>query len=311
MRYCAIFPGQGSQKIGMGRDFFDNSKIAREMVEKASYRLDIDFENLLFEKNDRLELTQFSQPSILLVSTIAHKLFVQEVEKKPEFFLGHSLGEFSALSASGAIDYLDAIELVYNRGLLMAEACEGKDAGMMVLLGLSDVKTQEIVNSAQDRGKKIWAANYNCDGQIVVAGDKQDLAQMQSSFKEAGAKRAMLLNMSVASHCPILESAQIGLGEYLQKFIKDSFDAPIVSNVTAKPYDTKDEAKKLLNAQLVSPVLYKQSIKNIEEKIDKFVEFGGSVLKGINKKITKKETLSITDMSSLQKTIDEILQNDN
>jgi [acyl-carrier-protein] S-malonyltransferase len=305
MSFSAIFPGQGSQKTGMGKDFFDNSKIAREMVERASVRLDVDFENLLFEKNDKLELTQFAQPSILLVSLISYRLFHDELGLNPDFFLGHSLGEFSALSSSGALEYLDAIELVYNRGLLMSKACEGKNAGMMVLLGLSDEKAEEIVKSAQDNSKQVWAVNYNCDGQIVVAGEKEDLASIQNQFKEAGAKRAMLLNMSVASHCPMLESAQSGLKEYLQRFIKDEFSAPIISNVTAEPYSTKVEAIKLLNAQLVSPVLYKQSIKKIEDNTDKFIEFGGSVLKGINKKITKKETISILDMDSLQKAIAE------
>jgi len=303
MRYTAIFPGQGSQKTGMGKDFFDNSKIAREMIDRASGRLDVDFENLLFEKNDKLELTQFAQPSILLVSIIAHRLFAQEVNFKPEFFLGHSLGEFSALCSSGALDYLDAVELVYNRGLFMSKACEGKDAGMMVILGLSDDKVQNIVEEAQEKSKQIWAANFNCDGQIVIAGDKKDLVDMESKFKEAGAKRAMLLNMSVASHCPILKTAQGELSVYLQRFIEEDFIAPIVSNVTAEPYKTKAEAIELLNAQLVSPVLYKQSIKNIEEKTDKFIEFGASVLKGINKKITNKETIAVTDMDSLQKAI--------
>jgi len=305
MNFVAIYPGQGSQKTGMGKDFFDNSKIAREMVEKASDRLDIDFENLLFEKNDKLELTQYTQPAILLVSTIAYTLFTQEVKHKPKFFLGHSLGEFSALCSSGAVDYLNALELVYNRGLYMSQACEGKNAGMMALLGLSDEKTEEIIKSAQNRDKKVWGANYNCDGQIVIAGDKNDLRDLESQFKEAGAKRAILLNMSVASHCPLLSSAQERLKVYLEKFIKNSFDSSIISNVTAKPYATKEEAQKLLSEQLVNPVLYKQSIKNIENETDKFIEFGGSVLRGINKKISKKETISIVDMSSLKKAISE------
>ncbi len=311
MKFSAIFPGQGSQKIGMGKDFFDNSKIAKEMILRASERLDIDFEDLLFNQNDKLELTQFAQPAILLVSVIAYRLFIQEANEKPQFFLGHSLGEFSALCSSGALGYLDAVELVYNRGKFMAEACDGKNAGMMVLLGLSDEKAQEIVQNAQKSNRQVWAANYNCDGQIVVAGRKSDLSEMESLFKEAGAKRAMLLNMSVASHCPLLESAQVQLGDYLQKFISDDFQAPIISNVTAKPYKTKEEAVKLLNAQLVGPVLYKQSIKNIDSATDRYIEFGGGVLKGINKKITKKETISIVDMSSLQKAIDESIASTN
>ena len=305
MRFAAIFPGQGSQKIGMGKDFFDNSNIAKEMIQKASDRLDIDFEDLLFKQNDRLELTQFAQPAILLVSCIAYKLFSLETSKEPKFFLGHSLGEFSALCASGAIDYLDAIDLVFKRGLFMSEACEGKNAGMMALLGLGDEVVQTLVKTAQDEGKRVWSANYNCDGQIVLAGDKNDLKEMEELFKKNGAKRAILLNMSVASHCPILEDARKNLATYLDMFIKDSFGAPIISNVTTRPYNTKSEAKRLLSEQLVKPVLYKQSIKNIEDEVDKFFEFGGTVLKGINRKITKKETISIVDMKSLEKAVSE------
>ena len=305
MRFAAIFPGQGSQKIGMGKDFFDNSNIAKEMIQKASDRLDIDFEDLLFKQNDRLELTQFAQPAILLVSCIAYKLFYLETSKEPKFFLGHSLGEFSALCASGAIDYLDAIDLVFKRGLFMSEACEDKNAGMMALLGLGDEVVQTLIKTAQDEGKRVWSANYNCDGQIVLAGDKNDLKEMEELFKKNGAKRAILLNMSVASHCPILEDARKNLATYLDMFIKDSFGAPIISNVTTRPYNTKSEAKRLLSEQLVKPVLYKQSIKNIEDEVDKFFEFGGTVLKGINRKITKKETISIVDMKSLEKAVSE------
>ncbi len=306
MNFAGIFPGQGSQKIGMGKDFFDNSKLAREMFERASDRLGFDFEKLLFEENDKLELTQFTQPAILLVSAIAYKLFASIAEVNPKYLLGHSLGEFSALAATGALDYLDGLELVYSRGKLMNKACEGKNVGMMALLGLSDEKTQELVLDAQNSGKKIWAANYNCDGQIVVAGNRDNLSSMEATFKENGAKRAILLNMSVASHCPLLQTAQPELNKYLKSFIRDNFKAPVVSNVTAKEYNTKAEAINLLTEQLVKPVLYKQSIKNVENHVEKFIEFGGSVLKGINKKVTKIKTISIVDMGSLESVISEI-----
>ncbi len=305
MDFIGIFSGQGSQKVGMGKDFFDNSKLAREMFAKASDRLDLDFERLLFEENDKLALTQFTQPAILLVGAIAYSLFRYQVSQKPKFLLGHSLGEFTALYASGSLNYLDALELVYNRGLLMSSACEDKEAGMMALLGLSDEKTQDLVAEAQNNNKKIWAANYNCDGQIVLAGDKKDLASMENYFKENGAKRAILLNMSVASHCPILNVAQDELKKYLNNFVKDSFEVPVISNVLAKEYSTKNDAVKLLTEQLIKPVLYKQSIKSVEATCEAFIEFGGSVLKGINRKITKVPTKSIADMSSLESVISE------
>ncbi|WP_331775580.1 ACP S-malonyltransferase [Sulfurospirillum sp. 1612] len=303
INFAGIFPGQGSQKVGMGKDFFEHSKIAREMIERASNRLDIDFENLLFQENENLEKTQFSQASILLVSMIAYTLFSEQVRTAPQYFLGHSLGEFSALSATGSLDYLDAVELVYHRGLFMTEACEGQNAGMMALLGLSDAICERVVSAAQESGKKIWIANYNNDGQIVIAGNKSDLEEMESTFKEEGAKRAILLKMSVASHCPILMTAQPKLKASLERWVGETFTTPIISNVTAQAYQNKADAVALLEKQLIMPVRYKQSIKSIEDDVDLYVEFGGNVLKGINKKITSKNTISITDMATLEKAV--------
>lgn len=300
-----IFPGQGSQSIGMGKDFFDNSDIAKEMVQKASERLDIDFEKLLFEENDMLGLTQYTQPAILLVSCIALEVFKEKCDIVPEFVLGHSLGEFSALVASGAIDYLDAIELVHKRGLFMNEACEGAGAGMMALVGLDDASVESLCEKLRGEDKKIWAANYNQDGQIVVAGIKADLEATSEEFKAAGAKRAIVLDMSVASHCELLESAIIKLEPYLHDFITDKFDTKIISNVTAEPYESKDEAFDLLGKQLISPVKYKHSIVATSGDVDCFIEFGnGSVLKGLNRKIDKSTpTLNVSDMKSLEETL--------
>ncbi|MDD3342872.1 MAG: ACP S-malonyltransferase [Sulfurospirillaceae bacterium] len=298
-----IFPGQGSQKVGMGKDFYDNSALAKEMIENASQRVGFDFKTLLFEENDRLEQTEFTQPAILLVSLIAHALFMNEVSLKPVSALGHSLGEFTAMSAVGAIDYCDAVELVHQRGLLMKEACIGKNAGMMALLGLDDTSVEQLIDKERELGKKVWAANYNGDGQIVIAGNRDDLISLEPLFKELGAKKALLLPMSVASHCPLLSSAQVALGQYLEKWVKDVFIAPVISNVTTLAYQSKEDAIELLKKQLVEPVRYKQSILNVENDIDCFIEFGGSVLKGLNKRISQKVTLSITDMKSLEETL--------
>lgn len=301
-----LFPGQGSQSVGMGRDFYDSSDIAKNMIESASERIDFDMKGLLFEENDRLEQTQYTQPAILLVSAIAHKLFENETSVKPVFSLGHSLGEFSALVSVGALDYLDAVELVHRRGELMQKACEGVDAGMMALIGLKDEDVENLTSQARDNGKKVWAANYNSDGQIVVAGIRKDLESLENTFKEAGAKRAILLNMSVASHCPLLSSASDALKDYLDKYIKDEFASPVVSNVSAKAYDTKEEAVSLLSKQLIEPVKYKHSIKDYEEKADLFIEFGGGVLKGLNRRLAKISTESVTDMATLEKVFSEI-----
>ena len=301
-----VFPGQGSQSIGMGKSFYNESEVAREMIENASERIGMDFKKLLFEENDNLEKTEFTQPAILLVSSIAHKLFEDEMMIKSSFAMGHSLGEFSALVSVGALDYLDGVELVHRRGKLMAKNCQNFEAGMMAVIGLSDEKIEEICQEARENAKQIWPANYNSDGQIVVAGVKSDLALMENVFKNAGAKRAILLNMSVASHCPLLSEASDALKPYLEEFLKDEFVTPVVSNVTAQIYETKKDAISLLSKQLIMPVLYKQSVKNIEDNIDMFIEFGGNVLKGINKRVTKKPTYSITDMQSLSNIYQEL-----
>lgn len=301
-----IFPGQGSQKIGMGKDFFENSDIAKEMISSASKRLGIDFEQLLFEENDNLGKTEFTQPAILLVSSIANEIFKNQCEIKPEFVLGHSLGEFSALVSAGALDYLDAIELVHKRGLFMNESCSGGGAGMMALVGLDDKIVENICEEQRENGKQVWPANYNMDGQLVLAGIKADLESLVDVFTEAGAKRAIVLDMSVASHCELLTSAVENLRPYLEEYIKEEF-LPVVSNVSTEKYTTKDEAIELLSSQLISPVKYKQSIKAIEDEVDMFIEFGnGIVLKGLNRKITKKPTVNVSDVKSLEKVLGEL-----
>lgn len=301
-----IFPGQGSQTIGMGKDFFENSDIAKDMISKASTRLGIDFEKLLFEENENIGKTQFTQPAILLVSSIANAIFKEKCNVAPVFVLGHSLGEFSALVAAGAIDYLDAIELVHKRGLFMTEACSDGGAGMMALVGIDDATVERVCTEQRELGKKVWPANYNMDGQLVLAGIKADLESLVETFKTAGAKRAIVLDMSVASHCELLKSAVESLNPYLERFLKDEF-LPVISNVTTQAYSTKDEAIKLLSAQLTSPVKYKQSIKACEDKVDLFIEFGnGIVLKGLNKKITDKPTLNVSDMKTLESVIGEL-----
>jgi len=308
-KIAMIFAGQGSQAIGMGKDFYENSKLAREMFQKAGDRIGVDFKELLFEENDKLGQTTYTQPAILLVQIIAYKLFKAECpDIEAELFLGHSLGEFSALCASGAIDYVDAVELVHKRGSLMQAACDGIDAGMMVLVGLDDGSVEKICQEAQAEGKKVWPANYNQDGQLVVAGLKSDLASLEQTFKDGGAKRVLLLDMSVASHCELLASAQEPLATLMSTMIKDDFSAPIISNVTTTKYATKEEAVNLLKEQLVKPVKYKQSILAVAPNLDMAIEFGnGITLKGLNKRIAKElKTFNISDMQTLEKVKEEI-----
>lgn len=307
-KIAMIFAGQGSQAVGMGKDFYENSDIAKEMFLKAGERIGVDFKEIIFEENEKLGQTAYTQPAILLVQMIAYRLFQDACPTEATLFLGHSLGEFSALCASGAIDYVDAVELVHKRGSLMQSACDEIEAGMMAIVGLDDESVEKICSDAQSEGKKVWPANYNQDGQLVVAGMKADLVSLEQTFKDAGAKRALLLNMSVASHCDILAPAQQPLAEIMETMVKDTFSAPIISNVTMAPYNTKSDAVSLLKDQLVKPVKYKQSILAIAGDVDAAIEFGNGVtLKGLNRRIAKDlTTLNISDMASLAKVVEEI-----
>ncbi len=271
----------------MGKDFFDNSQVARDIFKDAEDKSGIEFEELLFNEDskEKLSQTEFTQPAILLVSSVAHRLFIDETGIKPTLTLGHSLGEFSALVASNALDIGEAVSLVNLRGKLMAYACRDREVGMLVSLGLSDEVVEDICKTQREKGKEVWAVNYNTDGQIVIAGAKKDLEELVPVLKGAKAKRAMLLNMSVASHCPLLESAVEPLKDKLEDTIQDSFTSPVVSNVTASKYSTRAKALELLPKQLIMPVKYKQSIKNIDDEVDCYIEFGhGNVLKGLNRK---------------------------
>jgi len=307
LKYAFLFPGQGSQGVGMGEDFFNNSDKAKEMFAEAQEATGIDFKELMFTPNDKLGQTEYTQPAILLVGAIAQKLFTDETGIVPDVLMGHSLGEFTALVGSGALSLADGVRLVNMRGKYMAEACAKQPVGMLVSLGLDDDSVESICAKQRDEGKQVWPVNYNADGQIVIAGIKSDLEELVPVLKDAGAKRAMLLDMSVASHCPLLQEASDRLSPLLEESLTENFVAPVASNVTANLYNTKQDALELLPQQLVKPVLYKQSIANIDDDVDVYIEFGhGNVLKGLNRKATKKPHFNVSDMDSLRATIEAI-----
>lgn len=302
-----LFPGQGSQTLGMGKDFLESFADAKAMFEEANEALGFDIQKIMFEDESKLEQTMYAQPAILLTSLIALAAFKKECDIAPVFAIGHSLGEFAAVSAAGALSLGDAVYTVHQRGKYMAEDCEGKDTGMMAVLGLDDDKCEAICANARNEGKKVWAVNYNTDGQLVLAGIKADLATLETPLKEAGAKRALLLNMSVCSHCEILENASTKLKALLGEKLTDSFAFPIISNATSEKYNSKEEALLLLQKQLVSPVLYKQSIKKFEGEVEAFVEFGnGAVLAGLNKRGVNAPTYSVNSIASISQTIEKL-----
>ncbi len=305
MQLSYLFAGQGSQKIGMGEGFYNSSNDARLMFEEASDTLGFSMQKLMFEPNDNLDQTEFSQPAILLVGAIALELFSKENKNiKPIFSLGHSLGEITANYNTGALSFSKALRLVHKRGLLMKEACSKVEVGMMVVIGLNRENLQSLCDEFNGQ---VWLANVNNDTQIVLAGVKKDLFEFEGILKENGVKRVLMLPMSVVSHCPLLKPIVSEFEAMLSEELDESFLSPVISNVTAKPYSTKKEALALLSKQLISPVEYTQSIKRAEQDSDIFIEFGASVLKGLNRKITKKKTLSIVDMKSLEDVLKEIL----
>jgi len=303
MKIAYIFPGQGSQSVGMGSEFIENFDLAKEYISLANDKLPFKIQDILLDE-DKLSQSKFAQPSILFVSSLINAIFKEKINIKPEFALGHSLGEFSANVSANSIDIISAMNLVYNRGEFMQECCDGLDAGMMVVLGLSDEIIEEFIIKKREEKYLMWCANYNLDGQIVLAGKKNDLNNSIEEIKKLGAKRTILLDMSVASHCPLLEPASEKLEVLLNNEIKDSFDYPIIANVNAKQYNNKKDAIVALKEQLIKPVLYKQSISKFDN-IDYFIEFGNSkVLSGMNRKITKTKTLTVNSIDSLNKAID-------
>lgn len=302
-----LFPGQGSQTLGMGKDFLESFTDTKSLFEEANDALGFNLQNIMFNDEIKLETTMYAQPAILLTSLIALRAFQKECNITPVFAIGHSLGEFSAVSAAGALSLGNAVYTVHQRGKFMAEDCEGKDTGMMAVLGLDDEKVEAVCENARKNGKKTWAVNFNTDGQVVLAGLKSDLSGIEAELKEAGAKRALLLNMSVCSHCEILDNASKRLKTLLGEKMTDSFTFPIISNATSDKYSSKTDAITLLEKQLISPVLYKQSIKRFETEIDAFIEFGnGAVLAGLNKRGVSAPTYSVNSPASISDIIEKL-----
>ncbi|GAA7442986.1 ACP S-malonyltransferase [Helicobacter pylori] len=303
MQYALLFPGQGSQCIGMGKSFYESHTLAKELFERASNALKVDMKKTLFEENELLKESAYTQPAIYLVSYIAYQLLNKQVDGglKPVFALGHSLGEVSAVSLSGALDFEKALKLTHQRGKMMQEACANKDASMMVVLGVSE----ESLLSLCQRTKNVWCANFNGGMQVVLAGIKDDLKALEPTLKEMGAKRVVFLEMSVASHCPFLEPMIFKFQELLEKSLKDKFHFEIISNATNEAYHNKAKAVELLSLQLTQPVRYQDCVKSNNDRVDVFFELGcGSVLKGLNKRLSNKPTISVGDNKGLDEAIE-------
>ena len=289
-----IFPGQGAQFTGMGKDLYDKSEKARQYFKQANEILGFDIANIMFNGSaDDLKQTRVTQPAIFLHSVILAKLLPSF---KPDMVAGHSLGEFSALVAAGAMRFEDGLQLVYKRAMAMQAACEQTPSTMAAVLGLDDKAVEEACAAVQ--GEVVVAANYNCPGQLVISGSHEGVAQAGVLLKEKGAKRVLPLQVGGAFHSPLMEPAREELQEAILKTIFNEPICPIYQNVDAKPATDTATIKQNLIAQLTAPVRWTQTAENmVADGATEFVECGpGKVLQGLVKKIHAEAQVSSAEV---------------
>ena len=279
-----IFPGQGAQKAGMGKDFYEQSETARMLIDRASELLDIDMKALCFEENDLLDQTEYTQAALVTVCLAMEKV-LEERGIKPDVTAGLSLGEYCAVTAAGGMSAEDAIAAVRKRGILMQNAVEDGKGAMAAVLGLSAKDIEAVLEGMAG----VSVANYNCPGQIVITGRKKSVDQAAEVLKEAGAKRVLPLNVSGPFHSPMLEEAGKKLAEVLEHVELHPLQIPYVTNVTAAYVRDIGQTKALLAQQVASSVLWQQSVEAmITDGVDRFVEIGpGRTLAGFMRKISK------------------------
>ncbi len=279
-----MFPGQGAQKAGMGKDFYEQSETARKVIDKAAELLDIDMKALCFEENDKLDQTEYTQAALVTVC-LAMEHVLRERGLKADVTAGLSLGEYCAIASAGGMTTEDAIAVVRKRGILMQNAVPGGKGSMAAVLGMTGEAIEKVVNEIDG----VTIANYNCPGQIVITGWKESVEKASEALKEAGAKRVMPLNVSGPFHSPMLKEAGAELGRVLENVELSPLEIPYVTNVTAEYVRDISETKKLLAEQVASSVRWQQSVENmIADGVDTFVEIGpGRTLAGFMRKISR------------------------
>lgn len=283
MKTAYVFPGQGAQFSGMGKDLYDNSLKAREMMERANEILGFRITDIMFSGSDEdLRATKVTQPAIFLHSVCL--ALCSDDLPAPDMVGGHSLGEFSALVACGAVDFESALRLVAVRASEMQKCCEANPGGMAAIIGLPNEKVEEICAGTSGI---VIPANYNCNGQVVISGEKQAVEAACEALKAAGAKRALPLSVSGAFHSPLMEAARVELGKAIEKTEVRTPSCPIYQNVTAKPETDPARIKDNLLQQLTSPVKWTQTVENmLSDGATTFRELGpGNVLQGLIKRI--------------------------
>ena len=279
-----VFPGQGAQFVGMGKDLYESSALAKELFEKANDILGYRITDIMFEGTDEdLRQTKVTQPAVFLHSVIS--ALCKNDDTKPEMTAGHSLGEFSALVVAGALSFEDGVKLVYARAMAMQKACEAAPSTMAAIIALADEKVEEICASIE--GEVCVAANYNCPGQIVISGSIAGIEKACELMKAAGAKRALPLKVGGAFHSPLMNPAKVELAAAINSTDFHTPTCPVYQNVNALPQTDPAQIKENLIAQLTAPVRWTQTVKNmVADGATDFTECGpGAVLQGLIKKI--------------------------